>query len=98
MQSHAVGVALPECAPTKDEAHGSEDTAGQKFQTQADCLIAVGESKEFSSIRAAFALRGYALHCLADGTYLICRWNYCRPLPDLLAARRMLRQIGGANV
>jgi hypothetical protein len=55
--------------------------------------------KAFSSLRAAFALRGHALHRTdsADGavTYWAERWGLVRFLPTIDTARRFLEQIGG---
>ena len=55
--------------------------------------------KAFSSLRAAFALKGHALHRTdpADGavTYWAERWGLVRYLPTIDTARRFLEQIGG---
>jgi len=57
------------------------------------------DDKAFSSLRAAFALKGHALHRTdpADGhaTYWAERWGLVRHLPTIDAARRFLEQIGG---
>jgi len=55
--------------------------------------------KAFSSLRAAFALCGHALHRTdpVDGpvTYWAERWGLVRYLPTIDTARRFLEQIGG---
>lgn len=55
--------------------------------------------KAFSTLRAAYALKGQALHRedLADGpvTYWAERLGLVRHLPTIDAARRFLEQIGG---
>ncbi|WP_143435774.1 hypothetical protein [Hydrogenophaga sp. IBVHS2] len=55
--------------------------------------------KAFSTLRAAYALRGHALHRTdpADGevTYWAERWGLVRHLPTLHDAAQFLAQIGG---
>ena len=55
--------------------------------------------KAFSTLRAAFAMKGQTLHRTnpADGpvTYWAERWGLVRHLPTIDAARRFLEQIGG---
>jgi hypothetical protein len=72
--------------------------AGDQENTHADFAIeATAVQKLQATTAAEFALRGFALLELADGGFLATRWNCCRPLPDLQAARAFLRQIGGAQ-
>jgi hypothetical protein len=55
--------------------------------------------KVFSTLRAAFAMKGHALHRTdpADGpvTYWAERWGLVRHLPSIDTARQFLEQIGG---
>ena len=57
------------------------------------------EEKVFANLRAAFVMRGHALHRThpADGpvTYLAERWGLVRYLPSIDAARRFFEVIGG---
>lgn len=57
------------------------------------------DDKAFSTLRAAFALKGHALHCTdpADGevSYWAERWGLVRCLPTLHDAALFLAQIGG---
>lgn len=59
------------------------------------------EAKRFQNLRAAFALRGPALHRSdpADGPVRLWaeRWGHARPLADLNEAAAFLRQLGGAG-
>lgn len=55
------------------------------------------ERKAFETLRARFALAGFSLIELADGSLLVSRWNFTRPLPDANAATQFLRYIGGAG-
>ncbi len=65
----------------------------------AYCSAGRLEDKEFSTLRAEFALRGHALHRSAatDGstTYWAERWGLVRCLPSMEDARLFLEQIGG---
>ena len=51
--------------------------------------------KQFATLQARYALAGFALLELADGSLLATRWNCCKPLVDATAALRFLRQMGG---
>ena len=51
--------------------------------------------KALATMRARAALCGCTLHELADGAYLVGRWNYSKAVPCLRAVGDMLRQIGG---
>jgi hypothetical protein len=55
------------------------------------------ERKSIATLAAQFALKGYSFQGLSDGSFLVHRWNLIRPLPDLLAARRFYRAIGGTT-
>jgi hypothetical protein len=84
-------------------AHKGEDPAGrpglQATQETADAPIVADldvDRKSFLTLRARYAMAGFELLELADGSLLATKWNLCRPLPDATAAHRFLRQIGGA--
>ena len=85
--------------PHKDEAPRLAGAEGFRDQDKADTAIVAdldGPRKAFLTLRARFAMAGFALLGLSDGSLLATRWNLCRPLPDATAALRFLRQIGGA--
>lgn len=52
-------------------------------------------SKALTTMQARAALCGCTLHELADGAYLVGRWNYSKAVPCLRAVGDLLRQIGG---
>jgi hypothetical protein len=91
--------ALAVVTPTSDNAHlavgevegqGTADTP--IFEQLAD------DGKRFATLQALLALAGgFTLLELADGSYLVTRWNYCRPLADLRAVAAFVRQVGGAH-
>lgn len=53
-------------------------------------------SKQLATLQALFAMRGYALHQLADSTLLVERWGYCRAVATVDDAAGVLLQLGGA--
>jgi len=97
MRHHIDGLAKPDHAP-KNEARGSEDIAGQKVQISSpDCPPEPDESKAFSTWQARFALLGYSLHLLADGSLLVSRWCLTRRVPDMRDLGAVYRQMGGSD-
>lgn len=92
--------ALPfQSAPPDDEPRGSPQTAGPSDQqTQTDAASGNVNRKALETAVARFAMRGYELRQLADGSLLVSRWNLSQPLGGLDAAEGFLRQIGGASV
>ena len=53
-----------------------------------------GASKALVTMKARAALSGCTLIELADGAYLVGKWNYSRALPCLRSVGNLLRQIG----
>lgn len=97
MHHHIDGSAQPD-GVTKNEARRSHDTAGPNSQSPSlDCLSEESESKVISTWKARFALLGYALFQLADGSLLVSRWNLTRPVPDLRTLGAVYRQMGGRD-
>ena len=46
-------------------------------------------------MKARAALYGCTLIEMADGEFLVARWNYSKALPCLRAVGDLLRQLGG---
>lgn len=59
------------------------------FANDRDC------GKALATMKARAALCGCSLHEMADGTFLLCQWNYSKALPCLRAVGDLLRRIGG---
>ena len=59
------------------------------------CANDGGDGKALATMTARAALCGCTLHEMADGEFLLCRWNYSRALPCQRAVGDQLRQIGG---
>lgn len=54
-----------------------------------------GDRKALATMKARAALCGCTLHEMADGEFLVARWDYSRAVPCLRAVGDLLRQIGG---
>ena len=88
----------------KDDARWLAGTLGQE-RKQSDFapggMPLQGETdhaKIVATRRAELALLGgFTLVELADGSYLVTRWNCCRPLADLRAVAAFVRQVGGQH-
>jgi hypothetical protein len=91
--AHAVVTPASEKAP--DAAN-----VGGPVETEAQCLIfeqPTDDDKRFATLQALLALAGgFTLSELADGSYLVTRWDFCRPMADLRAVAAFVRQVGGA--
>lgn len=103
LQGHRVNDLVPlgtgaHTAPDVETPQAGDDGAGRdKDQENRQSNSASNEAnrKAIAAMQARAGLAGYELHALADGTLLITRWAWCRPLADLAAAERFLEQIGG---
>jgi hypothetical protein len=85
--------------PTSEKAPDAANVEGP-VHTETKCLIFeehADDGKRFATLRALLALAGgFTLLELADGGYLVTRWNCCRPLADLRAVAAFVSQVGGA--
>lgn len=84
-----------EKSPSPTKANGDFDN----HTNDVNSLTADDEGKAFSTLRARFALGGYALYRTdpSDGpvTFFTARWGLVRHLPTLDDVRRVVGQIGG---
>ena len=53
--------------------------------------------KRLANLQAKAALLGVELLAMADGTFVLGRWNLTRELPDLEAVEAALLQMGGQS-
>lgn len=92
------GPATPESDEALNRANGQgpgeqDRTDSQHSADAADCAQRCG--KDFERLRAQLALAGgFELYALADGTFLVTRWDRSRPLHDLQAVEAFARQVG----
>lgn len=72
--------------------------AGQVAEKSTDSLgiVAVPDDdrKPVARLKAAFALAGHAVHELADGGFLVCRFNFARHCPDVTALAAFAKLAG----
>lgn len=101
MESSAPGTAtsLIESNHLKKDDTCSGHAAGlRKAIKESELIFGCGANRKvFETLRAQFALAGFALFELSDGTLLATRWNLTRVLTDVHAALQFLGQIGGAR-
>lgn len=81
-QSKGVGV----CGTNAPETHKNQQT---HFANDD------GDGKALATMKARAALCGCTLIEMADGEFLVARWNYSKAVPCLRAVGNLLRQIGG---
>ena len=55
------------------------------------------ERKEVATLAARLAFKGFSLHELAGGGFLIARWDRTAHCSDLRAVAGFLRRVGGSN-
>ena len=51
--------------------------------------------KSFQTMRAALALKGFELHRLDSGAYVIHKWNLTKHCSDLACVADFLKKVGG---
>lgn len=63
--------------------------------TTADAAsVADAKRKEQARLTVYAARRGYVVHALGTGSFLLGRWGHCKELADLPALAAALRQMG----
>ena len=94
----AAGAARHSPTPQGPETQKAGCTRPSADQIKLNTPI-VGDSsddgKVAATLTAQFALLGYSLHALSDGSFVACRWGYSRPLQSKYEAHLFYRQIGG---
>ena len=81
--------------PTSDNAPWQARVEGNEKTDSSDFASNDGHGKARATMTARAALCGCTLHEMADGTFLVARWNYSKALPCLRAVGDFLRLIGG---
>ncbi len=80
---------------TKEKAAGGLHTTAAT--SEVDTVIVAPttpDGKRLATLRAKAALQGISVHQLADGGFLVCRWNMTKDVPDLDALARFLFTMG----
>ena len=88
--------------PPDVEPPGGSGQALRDHETKDATIVAqpAEAAKQFSTLRAIAALRGYTLKVANDGdgtAYEVGRWNLSKRLPSLASVGRWLEQVGGAS-
>ena len=81
--------------PTNDNAPWQARVGGKEKTDDGDFASDNARGKALAVMRARAALCGCSLHEMADGTFLVARWNYSKAVPCLRAVGDLLRLIGG---
>lgn len=79
-----------------DEGHRANGAPAIQAQNEHPYFANDGDAgKALATMKARAARCGCSLHELADGGYLVGRWNYSKAVPCLRAVGDLLRQFGG---
>ncbi|MGS0756203.1 hypothetical protein ACVBEH_17110 [Roseateles sp. GG27B] len=91
------GGATPE--PTKEKAPGVDRTEGLKEHLEVSQHFngAADDKKEFATLRARFALKGFELVGSSDGSFYASRWGHLVLLADAAQALTFLNRAGGTK-
>lgn len=82
--------------PQTQQSPGPAGLVAQPLSKETNAIVADadGSRKRIASFKAAFALGGFAVHELAGGGFLVCRWNLSKHCPDLGALAGFAKQVG----
>ena len=72
------------------------DITQQKLDHTSDSLTS-NCNKQVATLTAQFALRGFAVHSLAEGGWLVERWGLVRHCRDITALQEFSVQVGAAS-
>lgn len=85
----------PTVAATTSGPKGQAIRSGNCRSFGEDCKSSCSpEQKLLATAKAALGLRGHAVHELANGGYLVSRWNMTRHCWDLRELMTFARQVG----
>lgn len=80
---------------TMQKAAGAINTNGPHIHTNgADFLTVGADSKAVATQVAHLAIAGHAVHQLADGGYMVCKYGYTHHAPDFEALQAFSRKLG----
>lgn len=98
MESNHSAMPAGPATPENDNAPCQARVIGEQEKANShDSADGEGSSKALATMRARAGLAGCTLHELADGGYLICRWNLSTFAPCLRCVGDLLRKIGGRH-
>ena len=85
--------------PPNQKSPGATNTEGSGTDSTNDFNFATGHllSKAIATQVAEFALRGYAVHHLLDGWYLVCKFGQTFHAHDFTALQAIARRLGASQ-
>jgi len=69
------------------------DTTGTDFRS-GDAIGQVPDGKAIATQIACLALAGHAVHQIADGGFLVCKYGYTHYAKDFAALQAFARKLG----
>lgn len=83
-------------SPTNEKALGAINTEGLETDSTNDLNFATGtrRSKAVTTQIAQLAIAGHAVHQLADGGYLVCKYGHTHHATDFEALQAFARRLG----
>lgn len=80
---------------TMQKTAGAINTNGPHIHTNGADFRTVGaDSKAIATQIAQLTIAGHAVHPLADGGYLVCKYGYTHNAPDFDALQAFARKLG----
>ncbi len=87
---------LTKTTPQKSECPAATGQTQAEISAHTEILLdADQERKAYSTLAVRLALKGYALHDLSCGGFLVSRWDRTAHFSDLSGVRQFLQRIGG---
>jgi hypothetical protein len=81
--------------PQKSECPvGAGQVADGNMDNTAILTVACDDCKAVATLKASYAIAGHAVHELADGGFLVCRFNLAKHCPDLRALAAFAKLVG----
>ena len=86
----------PHTDPTNGKAPGAINTEGLETDTTNDLNFATGtrHSKAIATQIAELAIAGHAVHTLANGGYLVCKYGHTFHADDFAELQAFARRLG----
>ena len=96
--SRDASVRMSAAPPRKDDGPGVGSTEAAELSNVCTPIVSVqaDERNAQSTLAALLALRGFSLHELAGGGFLVARWDRTLHCSDLAGVRAFYGRLGGA--
>jgi hypothetical protein len=80
--------------PETQTPGGNLASAEETTESNAIVAQAADDCKALANLRASYALAGHSVHLLADGGFLVCKFNLAKHCPDLRALAAFAKVVG----